>query len=179
MKNVNCLFCNFPWDLFLFLILLGLLLWWLLSTLINRKWRARTEVLNSKISLLESENESTRKDLNARIAVLEADLDECRKSKAAMVPLMAAAKPVKRDDLKIVEGIGPKIEELFNNAGIYSFDDLAATSPERLKEILDEGGPRFQMHNPGTWPQQAAMARDGKWADLQKWQDELKGGRAE
>ena len=31
--------------------------------------------------------------------------------------------------------------------------------------------------DPTTWPQQAAMAADGKWDELKVWQDELDGGR--
>ncbi len=82
------------------------------------------------------------------------------------------------DNLTKIEGIGPKINELMNGGGIYTFAQLAAASVDRLKEILDGGGSRFQMHDPTTWPQQAAFARDGKWDELQAWQDALDGGRA-
>lgn len=34
------------------------------------------------------------------------------------------------------------------------------------------------MHDPTTWPDQAALARDGKWDELKKWQDELNKGKA-
>ncbi len=30
---------------------------------------------------------------------------------------------------------------------------------------------------PGTWPEQAKMAAEGKWDELKKWQDELNGGK--
>ncbi|MEZ4902850.1 MAG: hypothetical protein R2822_14410 [Spirosomataceae bacterium] len=83
------------------------------------------------------------------------------------------------DDLKIVEGIGPKIEALLNKENILTFGQLATTSSERIKEILDAAGPRFQMHDPTTWPQQAALARDEKWDELKAWQDELNKGRLE
>ena len=82
-----------------------------------------------------------------------------------------------KDDLKKVEGIGPKIEELLNNAGIHTWTALSASSPTRLKSILEAAGDRYKMHNPDTWPAQALMAAQGKWTELQKWQDELDGGR--
>ena len=63
-----------------------------------------------------------------------------------------------------------------NNDGIWSFRQLAESSVERLQKILDDAGPRFRVHNPKTWPDQAKLAADGKWAELKKWQDELKGG---
>lgn len=85
--------------------------------------------------------------------------------------------PAAADDLKIVEGIGPKIAELFNEAGIYTFAQLAATPVERLQEILDAAGPRYRTHNPGTWPKQAELAAAGKWDELKAWQDELDGGK--
>ena len=83
----------------------------------------------------------------------------------------------KQDDLKVVEGIGPKIEELFRNADINTWSQLAAADPARLREILKAAGPRFQMHNPETWPAQSKFAANGQWAELEEFQDHLMGGR--
>ena len=82
-----------------------------------------------------------------------------------------------KDDLKKVEGIGPKIEELLNGAGITSFAGLAATSSDKIKEILAAAGGRYASHEPTTWPKQADMAAKGEWEALEKWQDELDGGK--
>ena len=82
------------------------------------------------------------------------------------------------DDLKIVEGIGPKIEELLHAGGIKTWKGLAETAETRLQEILDEAGPRYQMHNPATWPKQALMAFKEDWDGLKQYQDELTAGRA-
>lgn len=81
------------------------------------------------------------------------------------------------DDLKLVEGIGPRIEELLKADGIRTFARLAATSPPHIASLLSAAGPRFQIHDPATWPQQAALARDGKWDELKALQDRLVGGR--
>lgn len=86
-------------------------------------------------------------------------------------------KTIKQDDLKIIEGIGPKIEELFQNSGISTWKLLSETSAENLKEILNSGGERFQIHNPGTWPKQALLAYEGKWQELKDWQETLDGGK--
>ena len=94
------------------------------------------------------------------------------------VETVAAAPTVKADDLKKIEGIGPKIEELFHNAGIMTFAQLSEASVETMEAILAEAGPRFSTHNPGTWAQQAALAAAGKWDELKAWQDELDGGKA-
>ncbi|MDF4203564.1 50S ribosomal protein L21 [Maribacter sp. SA7] len=81
----------------------------------------------------------------------------------------------KGDDLKKVEGIGPKIAETLNNAGISTFAELAKTDAAKISEIIaDVRG----NHVTDTWPKQAQLAADGKWDELQKWQDELDGGVA-
>jgi len=81
------------------------------------------------------------------------------------------------DDLKIVEGIGPKIEQILNEAGISTFAALASTDVAKIKSVLEAAGNRYKAHNPTTWPQQAQMAADGKWDELKAWQDELDGGK--
>ncbi|MEM6628703.1 MAG: helix-hairpin-helix domain-containing protein [Bacteroidota bacterium] len=82
-----------------------------------------------------------------------------------------------KDDLKKVEGIGPKIEKLLNADGIMTWRQLSEAEIDRLKRILDAAGPRYRIHDPGTWPRQAGLAADGKWDELEKLQDELSGGK--
>ncbi len=89
-------------------------------------------------------------------------------------PATSSAKP---DKLTKIEGIGPKIAEHLAAGGIITFADLAASPVSRLQEILTAAGPRYKMHNPTTWPQQAKLAADGKWDELQVLQDKLDGGR--
>lgn len=86
-------------------------------------------------------------------------------------------KKVNENDLKIIEGIGPKIEELFKTSGIQSWKSLSETSVDRCKEILMKAGERYQIHDPGTWPRQARMAYENKWRQLKDWQETLDGGR--
>jgi large subunit ribosomal protein L27 len=81
------------------------------------------------------------------------------------------------DDLKKIEGIGPKIEELFYAAGITTFVQLSETSTARMEEILAGGGPRYATHSPMTWGHQASLAADGEWDELKELQDRLDGGR--
>lgn len=98
-------------------------------------------------------------------------------------PTPAAAEPkaksAKGDDLKIIEGIGPKIAELLVADGINSFEALANASQEQLHAVLEKGGSRYKMHDPGTWPQQAALASKGDWDALKALQESLKGGKTE
>ncbi|MBT8286333.1 MAG: 30S ribosomal protein S2 [Flavobacteriaceae bacterium] len=80
------------------------------------------------------------------------------------------------DDLTKVEGIGPKISEVFNKAGINSFAELAGKSEDDLKAILADAGSRYASKNPASWPKQAKMAAEGKWDELKEWQDNTKAG---
>ena len=95
----------------------------------------------------------------------------------AAAPAAAAPKSSgKPDDLRKIEGVGPKIAEHLAVGGIVTFSDLADAPQEKLKQILTDAGPRYKMHKPDTWPMQAALARDGKWDELKVLQDELDGG---
>ncbi len=164
------------------------ILGYLLGKSCGSKWKKKYEDLSSKHSSCDQE-----------ITDLKAKLDACESSKssatatgisafaagagAALIPFDADAakavfgKKIKQDDLKIVEGIGPKIEELFHNHGIKTWKALSEASVEKCQEVLNSGGDRFKMHVPRTWPKQAQLAYEGKWEELLKWQDELDGGK--
>ncbi len=77
------------------------------------------------------------------------------------------------NDLKRIEGIGPKTAGLLQAAGITTFAQLAATGVEQIRTILRDAGVRA---NPSTWPEQAGLAATGKWDTLEVLQAELKGG---
>lgn len=88
-----------------------------------------------------------------------------------------AKSDVKADDLKLIEGIGPKMASILNDAGIKTFTQLANTKVSTVKEILAAAGPRYNMHNPATWGKQAKLAAAGRMAELKKLKAELKGGK--
>lgn len=68
---------------------------------------------------------------------------------------------VKTDDLKKLDGIGPKLEEVFNSAGITTFEGFASTPVEKLSEILEEAGSRYASKDPAPWIEQAKeLAKD-------------------
>lgn len=81
------------------------------------------------------------------------------------------------ENLTKIEGIGPKISQLLKEGGISNYEQLASSNFDTIKAILDKAGPRYQMHDPGSWPRQARLAADGKWTELEKLQDELDGGK--
>ena len=90
---------------------------------------------------------------------------------------LPSGKKVALDDLKLIEGIGPKIEGLLNEAGIHTWAELANADLAKLQAILDEAGSRYRMHDPATWAKQAGLAAEGKWDELETYQDHLQGGK--
>ncbi|MCH3881114.1 MULTISPECIES: 50S ribosomal protein L21 [Tenacibaculum] len=91
----------------------------------------------------------------------------------AEAPKAAPKKSSKADDLKKIEGIGPKIAETLVAAGLATFADLAKAKPAAISEII--AGVRGN-HVTDTWPKQAKLAADGKWDELKDLQDILDGG---
>lgn len=137
-------------------------------------------------------------DKNAK---LEVDLADCKRKLAApavTAPVTSFATPsavvatiafdgstakavfgktIKQDDLKVVEGIGPKIESMFKDADIKTWQKLSSIPVADCQKILDQGGPQYKIHDPASWPMQAKMCYEGKWAELLRWQNEHKAGK--
>lgn len=82
-----------------------------------------------------------------------------------------------KTNLEIIEGIGPKIKEVLNDARILTFRDLATTPVYRIKDILDSAGSQFASHDPSTWVEQALLAESGQWQQLDELKDYLVAGR--
>lgn len=80
------------------------------------------------------------------------------------------------DDLTMIEGIGPKIQELLYKNGINTYSQLADSETEQLQEILAAGGSTFRLADPTTWPRQARLAAAHDWVRLQAMKEQLTGG---
>ena len=86
------------------------------------------------------------------------------------------AEQVEADDLKRIEGVGPKIEKILHEAGIHTFAQLASAEISHLEKVVhQDGGVRLAF--PASWPAQARLAATGDWEGLAKLQDELQAGR--
>lgn len=80
-------------------------------------------------------------------------------------------------DFTVIEGIGPKINELIHAEGINTFLELSRTDVAVLQNILDKAGPAYKLAVPTTWAQQAEYVVYNRWQSLKKWQDELDHGQ--
>lgn len=79
------------------------------------------------------------------------------------------------DDLKRIEGIGPKIARALHAAGITTFAQLAALEPAQISAILRASTIRLAFTE--TWPEQARLAAEGRWDELAALQAQLTAGR--
>ncbi|MEM0517896.1 MULTISPECIES: 50S ribosomal protein L21 [Aequorivita] len=99
------------------------------------------------------------------------------KAEAKKAPAKKAApKAAKADDLKKIEGVGPKAAEAMVAAGLDTFAKVAKAKPEAIATILSEASSNLAHLVTDTWPKQAKLAADGKWDELKELQDNLDGG---
>jgi large subunit ribosomal protein L4 len=94
----------------------------------------------------------------------------------AEAPKAKAAKG--SDDLKRIEGIGPKFNDALIAAGIDTFAKLEKASEEELKTALETAKLRFAPSLP-TWAEQAGYLVRGDEAGFKAFTEKLVAGRKE
>ena len=187
--------------MFLWIVLavgLGIITGWLLRNVTARRQiaRARTqrgdngevERLRGRITTLES----TIAERDRRIADLEADVPRAAVEPEPTPPEAPAegmigapvdaeieraeamlGTPVAIDDLKLIVGIGPTVEELCHGIGIRTWADLAATEVSLLQTMLNDAGARSKTNDPTMWPRQAELLAARDWESFATLRDEL------
>jgi predicted flap endonuclease-1-like 5' DNA nuclease len=101
-----------------------------------------------------------------------------KKSAPAAKKAGPRGKTVKQDDLKIIEGIGPKMEKALQAAGFDTWAKLSEATDDQLRTAIEEAGMSFAPSLP-TWARQAGFAARDDWDGLEQLQDELTAGRDE
>lgn len=119
----------------------------------------------------------TKKEAPAKKAAPVSETETTEKEAAEKPAATAKEAPAEssNDDLKKIEGIGPKIAEVLTEAGVTTYKKLSEMDRDAIKAILDTV-PTLKSKEPKTWPQQAKLAAEGKWDELKVLQDELMGG---
>ncbi len=121
-------------------------------------------------------------DYVARVSELEKQLDKYQKGSELNVEQAKAVGfsvtyKEGRNDFTVIEGVGPKINDLIHDDGIHTFSELALTDVAHIQKILDKAGPAFTLAKPDTWPAQSNFAAGNQWEALKAWQDVLDGGK--
>jgi predicted flap endonuclease-1-like 5' DNA nuclease len=69
------------------------------------------------------------------------------------------------DDLKVIPGVGPKVEQLCHGIGIRTWYDLSTTEVSLLRTMLVDAGSRFRALDPSAWPGLAGLLAEGRWQE--------------
>jgi predicted flap endonuclease-1-like 5' DNA nuclease len=95
-------------------------------------------------------------------------------SKAATKKVTKTTKTAVVDDLKLINGIGPKTETVFNKNGIKTFAALAKLKTPAITTMLDKEGIRFAAVQVELWQKQAEVAVKDGVEGLAKWIENYK-----
>ncbi len=127
-----------------------------------KKLEGEITVLREKVLKLDEEGATLRLKIEKLESEARSAADRGPLKKEVVAAIMTA-----KNDLKVVLGIGPKISGILNKRGIIKWKELSETSPATIGEyLLQDGGERYRMHDPSTWPHQAKLAYEGRWEEL-------------
>ncbi len=158
--------------------------------------------LNSNISGLEADLDTYNKkraELNSALTLCEGRLKEANAGSTNIKATISSTPPVSNepvkfassgsaserniysvltsDNLQVIEGIGPKMDEVMKKYGVHSWKARSENTHDSLRAILDKENPKhYRIIDPTTWPDQAKLAHQGKWFDLIKMQKHLDTG---
>jgi large subunit ribosomal protein L27 len=121
----------------------------------NRSYVSVDPIVNVDVAVAEA---PVVKAPKAKVApVVEEKVVEVKEEapKAETKKAPAKKEATKGDNLTKLDGVGPKLAEILNAAGINSYADLAGTSIEKMKEILEAAGSRYASKDPAPWIEQA------------------------
>ena len=154
-------------------LVIGIVIGWLIRSVTARRQVAKARSQHPDTIELER--------LRGRIANLEpvvaerdrlrAELEVARGAPAptsaeTRLPDVGLGQPVVQDDLTVIPGIGPNVEQLCHGIGIRTWYDLATTEASLLRTMLVDAGPRFSTHDPSLWPEMARLLSEGRWQEF-------------
>jgi large subunit ribosomal protein L17 len=166
----------YPWLILLIIVLVVFIVWWAL-------WRnaktykpdfevhghAEEQLDHNEEVAHEAPIEETQTTHESPAIEVQSETETVRAAEAVVA---AAVQP---DDLTVIEGIGPKVDQLLQAAGIQTYAQLAEASTESLKAILEPAG--LRMMDPSSWSEQARLLSRGDMEAFQELVKRLRGGR--
>lgn len=136
-------------------IVIGIAIGWVAEWIIDwRFWRREDENAPANSRMMDI-------DLQGKLAALEAEKeslaarlqDALNKEPEVIVQEVIKEVMVKQDRLQKIHGIGDVFTRRFNEAGVYSFSQLAALTPDRAREIINPE--EWQNIEPDQWIEEA------------------------
>jgi predicted flap endonuclease-1-like 5' DNA nuclease len=165
-------------------LVIGIVIGWLIRSVTARRQLAKArsqhpdtvelERLRGRIANLEqvvAERDQLRAELDAANGASAPAPVDTHMPDVAVAPDVAAAsavlgRAVVADDLTVIPGIGPNVEQLCHGIGIRTWYDLSTTEASLLRTMLVDAGPRFSTHDPSLWPEMARLLSEGRWQEF-------------
>ena len=123
------------------------------------------KILNKGEEMVEDALDTKKVKKQAKAKVSKAKAKAASTTKKVVAKVEPVAKKVKavekkvvetvKDDLKLIHGIGPKLETIFNQNGIVTYAQLAKASEATMRSILEKAGPVFKNANFADWKKEA------------------------
>jgi predicted flap endonuclease-1-like 5' DNA nuclease len=115
------------------IFVLGLLAGWVIEWIVDWiYWRSKMSKaqieynhLRNRLAIAEEQNTNLKNQLASQ---------DLKRAQEIQVPSVSP----RPDDLEVIIGIGPVIAAKLNQAGICTFEELAALKPERLRELVGD-----------------------------------------
>lgn len=89
--------------------------------------------------------------------------------KKAVAKKVEVAKTDIKNDLKVIKGIGPKLEETLNTVGLTAYEQLAKMTLKDMTSVLTQAGVNAKMYDLSGWKAQAKLAVKGDMEAVANW----------
>ena len=117
------------------------------------------EDVNEKVSEIIGDNKTTTKKATAKKTA----------GKKAVTKKVSILKSSTKNDLKVIKGIGPKLEETLNSVGFNSFEQLAKMTIKDITIVLSDAGVNAKMYDISGWKAQSKLAFKGDMEAVKNW----------
>lgn len=157
------------------------------------KDKLEKEVANNKlVKKAEEMSEKLKQNITTTIEDVKSKIDEytedalkdvgekSSKSKATKSKKATAKKVTKtekvvvekvdvKDDLKVIKGIGPVLEESLNELNVTSYGQIAKMTIKNMTALLNDAGINAKIYDLSGWKAQAKLALKGDMEAVKNW----------
>jgi len=142
-----------------FMLILGILIGWAIEFVIDWYYWRRQKA--NGVDEVEWQNKLNAAETKMRSLNVQLQ-DALNSEPERIVETIVKEVIVEKDRLQDVKGIGKVFATKLQNAGIYTFTQLADSNPERLTEIIQPE--EWQAIEPGEWIEHAKELANNKAA---------------
>lgn len=145
---------------------------------VSTKKTSTTKAASSKSTVKTTTvNTTNRPSDKAKPTAVKAKSKKTTKTTANQKTSSSKRKPkAGGDDFTKLSGIGPSMSATLKTLGIDTFDKLAATDDDILRDMLESSGARMNNNKEAmdSWNEQATLAAKGDFTALKKMQETFK-----